>query len=141
VYPLPSEVVMGLAPSISQVPGGKMMVAAFVGTTMAAATFLSRPLFAQGKGGTIDDLTSQKKDAITAACLIFIISGSITAIAWGALYKQGQPVNHILDMANTLQSVAEKLAVIIFFFFTLSAGLSSVFPCMLIAPLLLADYF
>jgi len=118
-----------------------MMVAAFVGTTMAAATFLSRPLFAQGKGGTIDDLTSQKKDAITAACLIFIISGSITAIAWGALYKQGQPVNHILDMANTLQSVAKKLAVIIFFFFTLSAGLSSVFPCMLIAPLLLADYF
>ena len=140
VHPLPAEVFEGLIPSIPQVKGGKMMVAAFVGTTMAAATFLSRPLFVKGKGWTIDNLKQQKKDAITAAVLVFIISGSVMAVASGALYQQGDPVTEVLDMANTLKPVAGNLAVSIFFFGTLSAGLSSIFPCLLIAPLLLADY-
>lgn len=140
VYPLPSEVVMGLVPTVPEVPGGKMMVAAFVGTTMAAATFLSRPLFVRGKGWTIDNLQDQKRDAITAAILIFVISGAVMAVACGALFQEGKPVTNVLDMANTLEPVAGNLAVTIFFFGTLSAGLSSIFPCMLIAPLLLADY-
>ncbi|TXG38598.1 Nramp family divalent metal transporter [Seonamhaeicola maritimus] len=140
VYPLPKDVVMGLIPSIPEVPGGKMMVAAFVGTTMAAATFLSRPLFVKGKGWTIKDLKRQKNDAITAAILVFVISGVVMAVACGALFHQGKPVTQVLDMANTLEPVAGSLAVSIFFFGTLSAGLSSIFPCLLIAPLLLADY-
>lgn len=140
VHPLPADVVKGLIPSIPQVPGGKMMVAAFVGTTMAAATFLSRPLFIQGKGWTIKNLDQQKKDAITAAILVFVISGSVMAVASGALFGKGNPVVHVLDMANTLEPVAGNLAVTIFFFGTLSAGLSSIFPCLLIAPLLIADY-
>ena len=140
VRPLPAETVMGLIPTIPEVPGGKMMVAAFVGTTMAAATFLSRPLFVKGKGWTKDNLKDQKRDAITAAVLIFVISGAIMAVACGALYGTDKPVTQVLDMANTLEPVAGNLAVTIFFFGTLSAGLSSIFPCMLIAPLLLADY-
>jgi len=140
VHPLPVEVVKGLIPTIPEVPGGKMMVAAFVGTTMAAATFLSRPLFVKGKGWTIANLKQQKNDAITAAILVFIISGSVMAVASGALFHQGKPVTQVLDMANTLEPVAGNLAVTIFFFGTLSAGLSSIFPCLLIAPLLLADY-
>ena len=43
-------------------------------------------------------------------------------------------------MANTLDPIAGKWAVTIFFFGALSAGLSSIFPCLLIAPLLIADY-
>ena len=140
VYPLPKDVLMGLIPSIPEVPGGKMMVAAFVGTTMAAATFLSRPLFVKGKGWTIKDLKRQKNDAITAAILVFVISGVVMAVACGALFHQGNPVTEVLDMANTLEPVAGNLAVSIFFFGTLSAGLSSIFPCLLIAPLLVADY-
>ncbi|MFC4722614.1 Nramp family divalent metal transporter [Geojedonia litorea] len=140
VYPLPKDVIAGLIPSVPSVPGGKMMVAAFVGTTMAAATFLSRPLFIRGKGWTIDNLKQQKQDSITAAILVFIISASVMAVACGALFHQGQPVTKVLDMANTLEPVAGNLAVTIFFFGTLSAGLSSIFPCLLIAPLLLADY-
>jgi len=140
VHPQPVEVVRGLLPSIPKVAGGSMMVAAFVGTTMAAATFLSRPLFLMGKGWNENNLDQQKKDAITAAILVFIISASIMAVATGALFHGGQPVTKVLDMANTLEPVAGKLAVTIFFFGTLSAGLSSIFPCILIAPLLLADY-
>ncbi len=140
VQPLPMEVLKGLIPTIPEVPGGKMLVAAFVGTTMAAATFLSRPLFVKGKGWTIKNLNQQKKDAITAAVLIFVISATIMAVAAGALFHQGTEVTHVLDMANTLEPVAGKWAVTIFFFGALSAGLSSIFPCLLIAPLLVADY-
>ncbi|MFY0602975.1 MAG: Nramp family divalent metal transporter [Flavobacteriaceae bacterium] len=140
VQPLPLDVAKGLIPTIPKVPGGKMLVAAFVGTTMAAATFLSRPLFVTGKGWTIKNLKQQKRDSITAAILIFIISGTIMAVASGALFHQGKEVTHVLDMASTLEPVAGKWAVNIFFFGALSAGLSSIFPCLLIAPLLVADY-
>lgn len=140
VYPLPADVIKGIIPSIPQISGGKMMVAAFVGTTMASATFLSRPLFIKGKGWTIANLKQQKNDAIMAAVLVFIISASVMAVATGALFYQGEPVTQVLDMANVLEPVAGNFAVTIFFFGTLSAGLSSIFPCLLIAPLLLADY-
>jgi len=140
VYPLPIEVAQGLIPSIPEVEGGKMMVAAFVGTTMAAATFLSRPLFVIGKGWTSKNRKQQKMDAITAAILVFVISGSVMAVASGALFHQGQPVTQVLDMVNTLEPIAGKFALTLFFFGTLSAGLSSIFPCLLIAPILLADY-
>ena len=140
VYPLPMEVLQGLVPSIPQVEGGKMMVAAFVGTTMAAATFFSRPLFIKGKGWTMANRSQQKKDAITAAVLVFIISACIMAVASGALFHQGQPVTKVLDMVNTLEPVAGKFALTLFFFHTSSTELSSIFPCLLIAPILLADY-
>ena len=140
VHPLPSEVIRGLVPTIPQVEGGRMMVAAFVGTTMAAATFLSRPLFVQGKGWTEADRAHQKRDAIMAASLVFIISGSIMAVAHGALFHEDKQVVKVLDMVNALEPVAGKLSLTIFFFGTLAAGLSSVFPCMLIAPLMIADY-
>lgn len=140
VHPLPSEVLLGLIPSIPQVPGGNMMVAAFVGTTMAAATFLSRPLFIRGKNWTTDNLKHQRNDAIIAAILVFVISAAIMAVAHGALFNKGGTVTHVLDMSNTLEPIAGKFAVSIFFFGTLSAGLSSIFPCLLIAPLMLADY-
>jgi Mn2+/Fe2+ NRAMP family transporter len=94
----------------------------------------------KGKGWTIKNLDQQKRDSITAAILIFIISGVIMAVAAGALYYQGKEVTQVLDMANTLEPVAGKWAVTIFFFGALSAGLSSIFPCLLIAPLLIADY-
>ena len=140
VFPLPTDIVKGLIPTIPEVPGGKMMTAAFVGTTMAAATFLSRPLFVRGKGWTIANLKDQKNDSIVAAILVFVISASVMAVACGALFYQGKPVTQVLDMANTLEPIAGNLAVTIFFFGTLSAGLSSIFPCLLIAPLLIADY-
>ncbi|WP_431124218.1 NRAMP family divalent metal transporter [Flagellimonas flava] len=140
VYPLPVDVVRGLVPSIPEVSGGKMLVAAFVGTTMAAATFLSRPLFVKGKGWTVNNLKEQKKDAILAAILVFAISAAIMAVATGALFYDGKPVTKVLDMVNTLEPIAGKFALTLFFFGTLSAGLSSIFPILLIVPILIADF-
>lgn len=140
VLPHPSEVIMGLVPKIPQVEGAGILIAAFVGTTMAAATFLSRPLFIQGKGWTKDDFQTQRNDSIVAALLIFIISGSIMAVASGSLYGNGHEITHVLDMSKALEPSVGKFAVSIFFAGTLSAGLSSIFPCLMIVPLMLGDY-
>ncbi len=140
VLPDPVEVLNGFVPSIPEVKGGKMLVAAFVGTTMAAATFISRPLFIQGKGWTIDNLNEQRKDALWAAVLIFIISASIMAVAMAAFYHDGKVVNKVLDMVYALEPIAGRFSIALFFMGTLAAGLSSVFPILMIAPLMIADY-
>jgi len=140
VLPQPSEVILGLVPKIPEVEGAGILVAAFVGTTMAAATFLSRPLFIQGKGWTKDDFKTQRNDSIVAALLIFIISGSIMTVASGSLHGNGHEINHVLDMSKALEPSVGKFAVSIFFVGTLSAGLSSIFPILMIVPLMLGDY-
>ena len=140
VIPSAGEIAAGFLPSVPQVAGGKMMVAAFVGTTMAAATFLSRPLFIFGKGWTLKNLKDQQKDAFWAALLVFFISASIMAVAAGALFHQGQAVTKVLDMVYTLEPIAGRFAIALFFLGTLSAGLSSIFPILMITPLLIADY-
>ena len=140
VLPDPVEVMNGFIPSIPEVKGGKMLVAAFVGTTMAAATFISRPLFIQGKGWTKNNLKDQRKDALWAAVLIFIISSAIMSVAMGAFYHEGKVVTKVLDMVYALEPIAGRFAIVLFFMGTLAAGLSSVFPILMIAPLMIADY-
>lgn len=140
VLPPPKAVMAGLVPSIPQVEGGKMLVAAFVGTTMAAATFLSRPLFIQGKNWTKANLSDQRKDALWAAILIFFISTAIMAVAMGAFFNEGKVVTKVLDMVSTLEPIAGRFAIVIFFLGTMAAGLSSIFPILMIAPLLVADF-
>lgn len=140
VFPLPSEIIQGLIPKIPEVEGAGILIAAFVGTTMAAATFLSRPLFIQGKGWTQDDFKVQKNDSIIAAVLIFTISGAIMAVASGSLHGKGNEITHVLDMSGALEPSVGKFAVSIFFAGTLSAGLSSIFPCLMIVPLMLGDF-
>ena len=140
VLPPVKAVAQGMIPSIPQVEGGKMLIAAFVGTTMAAATFLSRPLFIQGKNWNKENLADQNRDAAWAAILIFLISGSIMAVAMGAFFEEGKVVTRVLDMVSTLEPVAGRFAIVIFFLGTLAAGLSSIFPILMIAPLLIADY-
>ena len=140
VMPDPAEVAMGLIPSIPDHSDGNQMVVAFVGTTMAAATFLSRPLFIQGKGWTIKDMKLQSRDAINASILIFVVCGSIMMVATSTLFHEGKTVVKVLDMVETLTPIAGKFAIAVFLLGTLSAGLSSIFPILMIFPLLVADY-
>jgi len=140
VIPSPKEVLSGLIPSIPDVPGGNMLVAAFVGTTMAAATFLSRPLFLQGKGWDEKHMKEQSKDALMAALLIFFVSGAIMAISAAALNGKSVSINSVMDMANVLDPILGRLAVAVFLAGVMGAGISSVFPILMITPILLADY-
>ena len=140
VYPMPAQVIAGLIPTIPEVEGSGILIAAFVGTTMAAATFLSRPLFIQGKGWTKNDFKVHKNDALIAALLIFTISGAIMAVASGSLFGKEMEITHVLQMSKALEPSVGKFAVSVFFAGTLSAGLSSIFPCLMIVPLMLGDY-
>ncbi len=140
VLPSPKEIVSGLIPSIPKVKGARLIVAAFVGTTMAAPTFVIRPLLMKGKGWTKTDYKKQRRDSFVAALLMFIISGSIMAAATGALFHRGLVIHKVLDMVYTLKPVAGRYAVALFLVGTLSAGLSSILPITMVAPLLIADY-
>ena len=71
------------------------MVAAFVGTTMAAPTFIVRPLIVKEKGWNGAHLQDQRKDALTSAILLFIISATIMIAATGALFHNGKTVQGI----------------------------------------------
>ena len=140
VFPSPQEIASGLIPSIPDAVGGKLMVAAFVGTTMAAPTFVVRPLLMKGKGWTAENTTEQSRDAFVAALLMFLISASIMVAATGALFHLGKVIEKPIDMIHTLEPVAGKYAVGLFLVGTISAGLSSVFPVLMVAPLLIGDY-
>jgi len=140
VIPAPGEIAKGLIPSIPKGEGGNLMVAAFVGTTMAAPTFVVRPLLMLGKGWKKEHVRNQSRDAFSAALLMFIISGSIMITAMGAMYYKGLTINKVIDMVYTLEPVAGKFAVALFMIGALSAGLSSVLPILMVAPLLIADF-
>lgn len=140
VLPASGEIAAGFIPSIPSGEGGNLMVAAFVGTTMAAPTFVVRPLLMQGKGWKKEDAPSQARDAFYSALLMFVISASIMITAMGAMYYKGLTINKVIDMVYTLEPVAGKFAVALFMTGALSAGLSSVFPILMVAPLLIADY-
>jgi len=138
VLPPVKEIFSGFIPTIP--PGGSLMVSAFVGTTMAAPTFVIRPLIVKEKGWGKLNLREQSRDAKTSAILMFVISGSILVAATGALFHEGKTVEKVLDMAYALEPAAGKLAVALFMVGTLSAGISSIFPILMVAPLLVGDY-
>ena len=117
-----------------------LMLAAFVGTTMAAPTFVTRPLLVREKGLSAKDVGIQRTDAWVSASLMFLISGAIVFVATGALWTHGRGIVRILDMSGTLEPLAGRAAVFVFMAGVLSAGLSSVFPILMVAPLLLSDW-
>jgi len=140
VWPDNATLKQAVIPSVPDEPGAWLMIAAFVGTTMAAPTFVTRPLLLKEKGMRPDQRREQSLDALVAAVMMFIISGSIMCVAAGALYAHGKTIVRVLDMVHTLEPVAGKFAVALFMAGTLSAGISSMFPILMVAPLLIGDY-
>ena len=139
-FPSVEEIARGFAFQIPAGKDGNLMAAAFVGTTMASATFVVRPLIVLGKGWTKNNLKEQSKDALTSGILIFLISAAVMICAAGAMYGTGKSVTKVLDMVNTLEPLAGKFAVALFMTGALSAGLSSIFPILMVAPILYSDY-
>ena len=140
VLPRPGAFARGLVPGLPRVEGSYVLVPAMVGTTMAAASFVVRSLLMKGKGWTVEHRAEQTRDSVTAAVLMFLISMAVMASATGAMYATGQTVEKVMDMVQALEPAAGSLAVVLFFTGALSAGLSSLFPIMMVAPLLIADY-
>src|SRR5690606_26685230 len=99
-----------------------------------------RPLLMRGKGWTIKNKKEQFKDSLVSAIVLLVINLSIMAAAAGALFAEGKSIDKVMDMVYTLEPIAGKFAVALFMTGALSAGLSSIFPILMVAPLLVADY-
>jgi Mn2+/Fe2+ NRAMP family transporter len=138
--PAPGTIARGFIPSIPDSPDAKLFIAAFVGTTMSSPTFVIRPMILKSKGWGPEDGKLQRRDAIVSASLTFIISASIMICAAGVLFTRGIKVEKVLDMIYVLEPIAGRFAVALFVTGLLSAGLSSIFPIMMLAPELISDY-
>lgn len=138
--PEPGTIAKGFIPSLPKDSGALLFVAAFVGTTMSSPTFVIRPMILKSKGWGRDDGKLQRRDAIVSASLTFIISASIMICAASVLHTRGITVEKVLDMIYVLEPIAGKFAVALFVTGLLSAGLSSLFPIMMLAPELISDY-
>ena len=139
-WPEASAVKRAAVPVVPNDAASLLMLAAFVGTTMAAPTFVTRPLIIREKGLGAADVGRERMDAAVSATLMFLVSGAVMAVAAWTLWTAGGSVVSVLDMAETLRPLMGRFAVAMFMCGTLAAGLSSVFPIMMVAPLLVGDW-
>jgi Mn2+/Fe2+ NRAMP family transporter len=140
VIPEPLEVVKGLVPKIPREENAHLIAAGMAGTTLSAVLFVMRSIVVQEKGWGPDDLVNEKRDAFVSAAMMLILSAAVMACAAGTLYQQGIPVDYAVDMVKTLEPMAGKFAITLFVIGIVSAGLSTVFPILLIAPWLISDF-
>jgi len=140
VLPEPDELGKGFIPSIPQEVNAPMIIAALVGTTLTAPTFVVRSVLLKEKKWTLKQLKHQRKDALVAAILMFLVSGSIMACAAGTLYIINKPVEEVITMVTLLEPLLGRFALSVFIMGILGAALSSIFPIVILAPLLIGDY-
>ncbi len=140
VVPSASDVLSGLAPYIPRERNGLLLLAGMVGTTMGGILYVVRSILVQEKGWTISDLKLERRDAILSASLMFVLSIAVMAAAAGTLHREGMHVDNAIDMVRLLEPIAGRFAVSIFVAGIVCAGVSSLFPIVLLAPWLLADY-
>jgi len=140
VLPDPSEMASGFMPRIPKEANAPMVIAALVGTTLTAPTFVVRSVLMKEKKWEIGQLKYQRKDAIVASVLMFVVSGSIMACAAGTLYIMNRPVEEVITMVTLLEPLLGRFALSIFIMGILGAALSSILPIVMLAPLLIGDY-
>ncbi|HEA21159.1 hypothetical protein LCGC14_0960040 [marine sediment metagenome] len=140
VKPNFSTLVYGIVPSIPDTPGALGLIAAITGTTCSAAVFIMRSTVVAEKGWGIKNLKEEKKDAAVSASMMLLLSGAIMAVAAGTLYVSGQTLENTVEMIGLFEPIGGKAAAFILIVGIAGAGLSTIFPIVLIAPWLVADY-
>ncbi len=140
VIPEPAEVIKGLIPKIPNAPGALLIMAGMVGTTMGAILYVVRSILVQEKGWKKENFKQERRDAIISVSLMFILSVAVMAAAAGTLHPLGLKVDNAIDMVKLLEPLAGRLAISVFVAGIVCAGLSSLFPIILLAPWLFADF-
>lgn len=140
-----TDIAAGLIPGLPSVPDGQdkspyIVIASMVGTTVYSGLFIIRTTLVKEAGWKIDDWQIQRRDAIISIVLMFVISMSIMAAAAGTLYPAGLVLKEASQMITLLEPLAGSMAVAIFAFGIIAAGVSSQFPNVLLLPWLLCDY-
>lgn len=135
-----TTIVSGMAPSIPDEPGVLRLIAAIAGTTCSAAVFIIRSTVVAEKGWTIKDLKHEKKDSMVSATMMFILSVIIMAVAAGTLHVMGLKLENTVEMIKLFEPIGGEFAAFILILGIVGAGISTVFPIILIAPWLISDF-
>ena len=140
VKPSLSSLLEGLVPGIPDKPGAFGLVAAITGTTCSAAVFIMRSTVVAEKGWTINDLKKEKKDSFVSASMMLFLSGIMMAVAAGTLHLSGIKLDKTIELISLFEPLGGKKAAFILIVGIAGAGLSTIFPIILIAPWLIADF-
>ena len=140
VKPSFSSIAGGLVPSSPKADGTLRLIAAITGTTCSAAVFIMRSTVVAEKGWSIKDLRLEKKDAAVSASMMFFLSLVIMAVSAGTLHVMGMKLNDTVEMISLFEPLGGKIAAFILILGIVGAGISSIFPIVLIAPWLISDY-
>jgi len=145
LMPPPIDILKGLIPSIPTVSdkqgqGPFLLIASMVGTTLFSGLFIIRTTLVKEAGWTLRDEPHQRRDALFAVVMMFVISAAIMAAAAGALFAEGIGLDHPSQMITLLEPLAGPFAVSIFAIGIIAAGVSSQFPNILMLPWLICDY-
>ncbi|MEX2402592.1 MAG: Nramp family divalent metal transporter [Balneolales bacterium] len=140
IAPSYSAVLGGMVPGIPDTPEANRIVAAMAGTTCSAAVFIIRSTVVAEKGWTIKHLKHEKKDAFVSVFTMVFLSAMIMAVAAGTLHVMGLTMENTLEMIRLLEPIGGEAAAFLLIIGIAGAGLSTIFPIVLIAPWLVADY-
>ena len=140
VKPSVSSIAGGLVPSIPKSDGTLRLIAAITGTTCSAAVFIMRSTVVAEKGWTIKNLKLEKRDSAVSASMMLFLSLIIMAVSAGTLHVMGMKLNNTVEMISLFEPLGGKIAAIILILGIVGAGISSIFPIILIAPWLISDY-
>ena len=145
LMPPPLEMLKGLIPNLPDVSPDQakspfLVIASMVGTTVFSGLFIIRTTLVKEAGWELKDQKKQRNDAIFSVSMMFVISASIMAASAGTLYVNGLELTKASQMIELLEPLAGRLAVTIFTFGIIAAGVSSQFPNVLMLPWLLCDY-
>ncbi len=135
-----STIIKGMVPRIPGTPGAFGLIAAMAGTTCSAAVFIIRSTVVAEKGWTIKNLKLEKKDAFVSAAMMLFLSGTIMAVAAGTLHVMGLKLENTVEMIYLFEPIGGKAAALVLILGITGAGLSTIFPIVLIAPWLISDY-
>ncbi|MEM8969335.1 MAG: Nramp family divalent metal transporter [Bacteroidota bacterium] len=137
-HPSAESVALGLVPSIP--PGGAVVAAAMVGTTLAASVVVMRSYVVHDKGWTLKDLKHAERDSRLSGVMIFIVSAIIMACAAATLHIEGLHIENAIDMAYTLAPLMGKFAATLFVVGIVAAGVSSAFTNALVSTWSVTDF-
>ena len=140
VKPSLSSIAGGLVPSIPKSEGTLRLIAAITGTTCSAAVFIMRSTVVAEKGWTIKNLKLEKRDSAVSASMMLFLSLVIMAVSAGTLHVMGMKMNNTVEMISLFEPLGGKIAAFILILGIVGAGISSIFPIILIAPWLISDY-
>ena len=136
----PDTILSGLVPSIPDTGDPHLIIAGMVGTTMAAVVLVSRSSLIAESAWSVKELKKENKDALISVVLTFIVSAAIMASAAGTLNVMGIHVDNAVEMMHALEPLVGQLAIFVLLFGILAAGLSSIFPNIVLFPWLISDY-